>query len=209
MAAARGRLLGARRDVFPHLTGGGAWYRRHVGSFADQVYPVQALARLHASADDRAALAAADHVAGVICAAQGAEGQWWWHYDARDGRVVERFPVYSVHQHAMAPMALFDLADAGGDSHLDAISAGLRWLSAPPEAGAPLVDPRVPVIWRKVGRGDPVKLVRGLAAGLTALAPGSSVPGADLVFPCRVIDYECRPYEPGWLLYAWLHGARP
>ena len=33
-------------------------------------------------------------------------GQWWWHYDVRDGSVVERYPVYSVHQHAMAPMAL-------------------------------------------------------------------------------------------------------
>jgi hypothetical protein len=209
LAAARDRLLGARRDVFPHLVVGGSWYRAHVGSFADQVYPVQALARLHASADDPAALAAAEHVAGAICAAQGADGQWWWHYDARTGRVVERYPVYSVHQHAMAPMALLDLADAGGDCHLGAISAGLRWLVAKPETPRSLVADQVPVIWRKVGRDDPRKLARGLAALSTAVRPGSSVPGLDRVFPPGAIDYECRPYELGWLLYAWLCGERP
>jgi hypothetical protein len=29
----------------------------------------------------------------------------------------------------------------------------------------------------------------------------------DRVCPPGVIDYECRPYELGWLLYAWV-GAR-
>ncbi len=119
LAAARQRLLGARRVVFPHQIGGPQkWYRAHVGSFADQIYPVQALARLHASADDPAALEAAEQVARVICQAQGPAGQWWWHYDARSGAVVEGYPVYSVHQHAMAPMGLLDLAEAGGEDHL-------------------------------------------------------------------------------------------
>jgi hypothetical protein len=210
LAAARKRLLAARRDVFPHLTGQGApWYRAHVGSFADQIYPVQALARLHASDSDQTALEVADHVAGVICQAQGAAGQWWWHYDARCGRVVERYPVYSVHQYGMAPMALLDLAEAGGDGHLAAICAGLRWLSAPPEVSKRLIADEIPVVWRKVARGDPGKAVRGLAAASTAVWPGWQAPrlAADLIFPPRVIDRECRPYEPGWLLYAWLRGA--
>ncbi|HUC58418.1 MAG TPA: hypothetical protein VMA95_13520 [Streptosporangiaceae bacterium] len=208
LAAARGRLLAARRVVFPHVTGGGPWYRAHVGSFADQVYPVQALARLHASADDQAALAAANQVAGKISTAQGGDGQWWWHYDARSGDVVEKYPVYSVHQHSMAPMALLDLASAGGDSHLGAIRAGLRWLTAPPETTQPLIEPQVPAIWRKVARGDPRKLVRGLAALTTAVSPGWSLPGIDRMFPPGAIDRECRPYESGWLLYAWLRGGQ-
>jgi len=210
LAAARERLLRARRTVFPHLIGGKAtWYRAHVGSFADQVYPVQALARLHASADDPAALAVAEDVAGALCDAQGTAGQWWWHYDARRGKVVEGYPVYSVHQHAMAPMALFDLADAGGDRHLDAICRGLRWLSAPPETRERLIDDDVPVIWRKVARGDPRKLVRGITAARTAVRPGMPMPGLGRLFPPRTVDYECRPYELGWLLYAWLRGAQP
>src|SRR5216683_1347058 len=210
LAAARGRLLAARgAAVYPHTTGEDApWYRAHVGSFADQVYPVQALARLHGSADDPEALATANAVAGVICDAQGPGGQWWWHYDSRTGGVVEGYPVYSVHQHAMAPMALLDLADAGGDGHLDAICRGLRWLESPPEAGEDLVLDEPPVTWRKVARGDRGKLVRGLRATSTRLRPGMRIAALDRVYRPRTVDRECRPYELGWLLMTWLSSPR-
>lgn len=210
LAAARQRLLAARGPaVYPHTTGPGApWYRAHVGSFADQVYPVQALARLHRSADDQEALAVAGTVAGAICSAQGAGGQWWWHYDSRTGAVVEGYPVYSVHQHAMGPMALLDLADAGGDGHLDAIRRGLRWLARPPEARpagpAHLILDDPPITWRKVARADHRKVVRGLRAATTRIVPGARIAALDRVYPPGVVDHECRPYELGWLLYTWL-----
>jgi hypothetical protein len=206
LAAARQRLLAARGSVlYPHLTGGaGAWYRAHVGSFADQVYPVQALARLHASAGDPEALAVADSVAGTICAAQGDAGQWWWHYDSRTGGVVEGYPVYSVHQHAMAPMALLDLADAGGQDHLDAICRGLRWLENRPESSEDLVLDEPPVTWRKVARGDRRKVVRGARAASTRLHPSIRLQALDRVWGPGTVDRECRPYELGWLLLTWL-----
>jgi hypothetical protein len=206
LAAARRRLLAARgRALFPHVAGTGkAPFRAHVGSFADQVYPLQALARLHASSADWTALAVASRTAAAICAAQGPAGQWWWHYNARSGGVVEEYPVYSVHQHAMAPMALFDLAEAGGDPHLDAVCRGLRWLSGPPEAAEPILLDDPPVTWRKVGRGDPRKLVRGLRATATGAWPSARLGVLDRLFPPGQVDHECRPYELGWLLYAWL-----
>jgi hypothetical protein len=206
LARARARLLAARTGaLFPHLAaGGGPWYRAHVGCFADQVYPVQALARLHASADDPAALSVAGSVAAGICAVQGTAGQWWWHYDSRTGGVVEGYPVYSVHQHAMAPMALLDLADAGGPWHMDAICRGLGWLSAPPETDEELVLGRPPLTWRKVARADPRKVMRGLCAASTRVRPGLRPGVLDRVFPATTVDHECRPYELGWLLAAWL-----
>ena len=206
LAAARSRLLAARgRVAYPHTIGGNARrYRAHVGSFADQVYPVQALARLHGSADDPEALAVAGAVAEVICAAQGPAGQWWWHYDSRTGGVVEGYPVYSVHQHAMAPMALLDLADAGGPAYLDAICRGLAWLGSRPETGADLVLEDPPVIWRKVARGDPRKLVRGLRAAATSMRPATRIELLDRIYTPGEIDHECRPYELGWLLFTWL-----
>jgi hypothetical protein len=206
LAAARERLLAARGErAYPHTTGGGTrWYRAHVGSFADQVYPIQALARLHGSADDPEALATAEALADLICGAQGTAGQWWWHYDSRTGRIVEGYPVYSVHQHAMAPMALLDLADAGGTGHLDAICRGLSWLAGPPETGAHLVLDEPPITWRKVARGDRRKLVRGLRAASTRARPGMGVPLLDRLYPPGTVDHECRPYELGWLLMTWL-----
>ncbi len=206
LAAARRRLLAARSAAaYPHLIGGTtSWYRAHVGSFADQIYPIQALARLHRSADDPVALATAESVAATICRAQGPAGQWWWHYDARTGGVVEGYPVHSVHQHAMAPMALLDLAEAGGHPHLRAICRGLDWLARPAETTEDLVLDDPPVIWRKVARNDPAKLVRGLRAAATRVRPGRRLPGLDRVFPPGTVDHECRPYELGWLLLAWL-----
>lgn len=205
LARTRDRLLGARTGaLFPHVIAGGPRYRSHVGCFADQVYPVQALARLHVSADDSPALEVAEFVAATICAAQGNAGQWWWHYDSRTGDVVEGYPVYSVHQHAMAPMALLDLADAGGTAQVDAICRGLRWLSRPTEISEELVLDEPPITWRKVARGDPRKIVRGIYASSTRIRPGLRPAIVDRIFPPTAIDYECRPYELGWLLATWL-----
>jgi hypothetical protein len=206
LARARARLLAARPGrLYSHTTGrGGAWFRAHVGSFAAQVYPVQALARLHRSADDQEALAVANSVAATICTAQGEAGQWWWHYDARTGGVVEGYPVYSVHQHSMGPMALLDLAEAGGEQHLDAICRGLRWLVGPAESTEPLVLDDPPITWRKVARNDYRKLTRGLRAATTSITPSLRLSVLDRVFPPGVVDHECRPYELGWLLMTWL-----
>ncbi|WP_327373197.1 hypothetical protein OG393_04210 [Streptomyces sp. NBC_01216] len=214
LAAARDRLLRARTDgspLFPHATGPGLnpWYRSHIGCFADQTYPLQALARAHASGDDPEALAAADACAARICALQGEGGQWWWHYDAPRGEVVEGYPVYSVHQHAMAPTALLDLAEAGGTDHGAAVRRGLRWMTEVPELGPDgetLILDELGVTWRKVYRGDPKKAVRAARGLSTRVAPGLRLRPLERVFRPASVDRECRPYEFGWMLYAWLGG---
>ena len=194
-----------RHGIFPHALPAaslGRW-RAHVGCFADQVYPIQALARLAVFSEDPAALAGANRAAERICTLQGDAGQWWWHYDARDGSVVERFPVYSVHQHAMAPMALFDLIAAGGDDHRASIIRGLGWLDTHPEVLPDLVCHGRGQVWRKVGRREPPKAARKLSALTTSLRRGWHLPGLQIVLPPNQVDYECRPYELGWLIYAW------
>jgi hypothetical protein len=212
------RLLTAQGDdgLFPHALPAEASgrLRSHVGSFADQVYPLQALARYHVATGDPRALEAANRTAARIVDLQGDAGQWWWHYDVRTGGVVEGYPVYSVHQHAMGPMVLFDLREAGGADHVAAIAHGLAWLRTHPETRDDLLDDRSGVIWRKVGRREPRKAVRYVRSATTVLHPALRFAALDRVFPPGRIDYECRPYELGWLLYAWLatgvaSGLRP
>jgi hypothetical protein len=58
--------------------------------------------------------------------------------------------------------------------------------------------------WRKVFRGDPRKVVRGLHTMTTRAVPGLKVPGVNAVYKPRAIDHECRPYEFGWLFFTWL-----
>lgn len=214
LAQARQRLLDSvvpGSPVFPHATGPGLVksYRDHVACFADQVYPVQALARLHHSGDDPAALAAARTTAEQICRLQGPQGQWWWHYDARTGDVIEGYPVYTVHQHAMGPMALLDLTEAGGGDYAEPIREGLRWLLGPAELGTggePMLLDDEGLTVRKVYRGDPHKVVRGLHTVTTRVRPGLRLPVVNRAYRPTSLDRECRPYEFGWLYFAWLAG---
>ncbi len=151
----------------------------------------------------RAALAAAKRCAKRMCALQGKEGQWWWHYDVRTGKVVERYPVYAVHQDAMGPMALLALEQAGGGDYTEAINRSLDWLEFAPEINGSLFDTKAGLIWRKVCRREPGKLSRGLGAFSSKMASWLRVPGLNMLFPPRCVDWESRPYHMAWLLHAF------
>ena len=131
-----------------------------------------------------------------ICRVQGPLGQWWWHYDSRVGRVASMYPVFSVHQEAMGPMALFPLGEATGQDFREPIYKGLQWIGTKNELGREIRDFERNLVWRCV---RPV--------------PESSMKIDVLLSQFRVyrdaskrhleILYECRPYELGWLLYAF------
>ncbi len=177
--------------------------RGHVACFADLVYPIHALCWYHHATGDREALQAARHCGSRMCELQGPAGQWWWHYDVRTGRVIERYPVYSVHQDAMGPMALLALKRVGVSGLDQALARSLQWLEDPPELEHSLIDRERGVIWRKAYRAEPGKLVRTLQAGLSRVHPRLRVPGVDLLFPPGRVDFESRPYHMAWILYAW------
>ena len=182
--------------------------RSHISCFADFVYPIQALSYYHIATGDAQAAKIAIQCAEQMCHLQGENGQWWWHYDVRTGKVVECYPVYSVHQDSMAPMALFALAKACGHDHSNSIEKGLCWLSNPTEIAKSLIDTERNIIWRKVARREPSRLVRGLQAATSRLHSVMRIPAVDLIFPPSSIDYETRPYHMGWILHAW-GGAEP
>jgi hypothetical protein len=176
--------------------------RRHVANFADQIYAVQAAA-FAAPCGRAEALAAASACADRLVALQGGLGQWWWHYDPRDGQVAQPFPVYSVHQYAMAPMALMALAAAGGGDHRAARDRGYRWIEAN-EVHASLLDERAGTIWRCVERQEPgvTRLARNAVCivGWKEREHGST--------PRLAINRETRPYEWGWGLLTGAMAAR-
>ncbi len=203
-----GRLLAsfnARSELFPHWpdgAGASSW-RRHVTCFADWVYPVQALSHYYRATGDQQAINMAKGSAARMCGLQGEAGQWWWHFDVRTGAVIERYPVYAVHQDSMAPMALFALQDVSGVDHTEAVRRGLIWLIQSPELRRSLIDRNAGLIWRKVARREPRKLTRAVQALASRLHPPLRVPRMGLLFAPRAVDYECRPYHLGWVLYAF------
>lgn len=202
------RLLTSFREssgLFSHMPPGSpvSKWRQHIVCFADFVYPTQALSNYGALVRNDAAINAAKRAASRICEYQGKSGQWWWHYDHRTGRIVEPFPVYSVHQDSMGPMALFAAEDASGADFAPGVRRGLEWLERPAEIDFSLIDDAADVIWRKVARKEPGKLTRGMQAVASWVHPSLRVPLVDVVFRPNWVDYESRPYQMGWILYAW------
>jgi hypothetical protein len=202
------RLLGSynrQTRLFPHLIATGRnGLRSHVSCFADLVYPIQALSFFFQSTGDPRARLAAIGCAHQICMLQGIAGQWWWHYDYRTGEVIEKYPVYAIHQDAMAPMALRACHEATGSDFFPAIRKGVSWLLHSPELQrCSLIDHDNEIIWRKVARHEPHKLVRRVKAIVTRIHPHLRLPMVDVICPPGAIDYEDRPYHLGWLLFAW------
>jgi hypothetical protein len=169
--------------------------RGRVGSFADQVYPIYAMAHFARAFKTKEAYQNALRCASAICSLQGPLGQWWWHYDSVTGRVVEHYPVYSVHQHAMAPMALFALQDTCNTDFSEQIYKGLEWIGGANELQKDLEDAAAGVVWRCT------YLPKSIAyAARTLLGKAPNLDAMQILF-------ECRPYELGWLLYAFTQPA--
>jgi hypothetical protein len=184
--------------------------RRQLGFFDNQVYGIQAGVDYHRAFNDPPALAMAERCTEQILAAQGPLGQWAWHYDVRMGAVVDRYPVYSVHQHGMAPMALKAVTEATGRRFDDPLDRSVAWLFGANELGEPMLDHDRGVIWRSIRRrvahGKLIHVFKllslaGLARTRERLARLVNTRGR------LERDLECRPYELGWLLMA-LAGRR-
>ena len=186
--------------------GGRGW--RHpallrMTSFAAQVYPLLGLCQL-AEATDTAPPPEVKRVCDFLVQSQGELGQWWWFYSTRAPKIIEGYPVYSVHQDAMAAMALLPATRLGAGDYLDALAIGLRWISGQNELGQSLVDGRAGLIHRAIQRrgGDCDGLAgwsrRQRGAAYVAALAGRSRPAPSELEPCS----ECRSYHLGWLLLA-------
>jgi hypothetical protein len=177
-----------------------------VTSFAAQIYPIHGLAEYARVVSDRLpseARAAADH----IVAAQGPLGQWWWLYSLQSGDVLEGYPVYLVHQDAMAFLALAALQNMGEGSYEQSLRLGLGWGEGENELRRGLIE-REPAFFARaiqrkgtdpdgffgLSKADHVRLV---LASLIGRGRGTSARSRDLE-----ILSEDRPYHLGWVLYA-------
>jgi hypothetical protein len=193
------------RGFFGHLSRDGSLagrVRGRIGSFADQVYPIYGMAEFSKAYGHEEAAKRALQCARGICEEQGPMGQWWWHYDAPAGRVADGYPVFSVHQHAMGPMTLFKLGDVLGQNFDQWIYKGLRWINSNNELGYDMEDPENGVIWRCIFRSR-----RSLGRYLRAPGHSSGAIQHEKPGDLKVL-FECRPYELGWLLYAFAGRTR-
>jgi len=171
--------------------------RRRFPNFATQIYGVLALTT---AADlDARALAGARLAADRLIALQLPDGGWPWLFDAEHGRVVEPYEVYSVHQDAMAPMALLALYEATGEErYRRAVARGLDWLWGENDLGVSMIESGF--VRRSIRRRRPLDRVALYANTAGAMLGGRRVVGAN---GTREVNASDRPYHLGWVLEAW------
>jgi hypothetical protein len=182
--------------VFGHQGNGESYtgkFRGRLGSFADQVYPIYALAKFAQAWGVEEAVCRARKCADTVCRLQGTMGQWWWHYDSASGRMVGKYPVYSVHQDGMAPMALFALSEVSGVDYDGPVQKGIEWIYGANELGVDMRSLSTNTIWRCICQST----LRKYSSELLGLAGMPYFSGG------LKILYECRPYHLGWLLYSF------
>jgi hypothetical protein len=189
----------APSGLFRHF-GDAAW-RRRFPNFATQIYSVLALAVAARHGIDERALPAAQATADRLLATQLPDGGWPWLFDADRGTVVERYEVYSVHQDAMAPMALLELAEVSGDlRYLQAAARGLAWIYGGNELGVDMVARDDGLVLRSIRRrrgADRLWLAAKTGASLAGLPTRCSTARLTETNPTD------RPYHFGWVLEAW------
>jgi hypothetical protein len=196
-----------------HLFRGSAWALRpkrklqwRMTSFASQVYPILGLTefgRATGTSPPLEAVNAADRLVDL----QGPLGQWWWIYSPKAGAVVEGYPVYSVHQHAMALMALAPLENLGLRSYRSELARGVQWLFGDNELNTSLVNFEQGLIARCIQRrgadaDGPLGMSRSQWCEVVLSSWGLGFHRPDPVDEHLEVLWESRPYELGWLLYA-------
>ena len=176
--------------------------RGRIGSFADQVYAIYAMSKFARTFCVEDPLGPALKCTTAICGAQGELGQWWWLYDVGSGQVSSRYPVYSVHQHGMGPMALFAVEEATGQHFSEFVYKGLRWIYGGNELGVDMRDGAQNLIWRCVlPRNKQAKYWEMVLSAVGQPGEGMRIHGLKVLA-------EQRPYEFGWLLFAFSKHAQ-
>ena len=179
--------------------------RRRLPNFATEIYAVLAFAVAarsgltvsHATGPTGDAVALADRLLDL----QLDDGGWPWLFHADRGAVVEPYEVYSVHQDAMAPMALIELTDVTGDDrYLRAAVAGLAWSHGNNPLRADLFDPVAGFAHRSIRRTSPFDRLALLGrSGAAMLGRDGRVEAGRRL----ELNRSCRPYHLGWILEAW------
>jgi hypothetical protein len=180
--------------------------RRHIATFADQIYALQAFAVAKTSGIPLPSEMDPLLLARSILGLQGPRGQWWWHFDVSLGHAVAHYPVFAVHQLSMAPMALRSAAVAFGLNCPDAIRNSASWCDEN-EMGEPMYDERCGTVWRSAEiAASPWQQKLHRISSLWAQQSGRAVPPAESLH----LNRETRPYEWGWWLYAdAIQGSSP
>src|SRR5712692_1747028 len=185
--------------IFGHLVrprSVGEMFGKGFGTFDDQIYSIYALSKFANAFEVEEPLESALNCANMLCALQGELGEWWFLYDKRRSRVVNRYPLIGAHQDGTAPVGLLALQQATGQSFQGPIGKGLSWIAEVTEPGGGLRIANQLILWESVDAGG--RFAKYCEAALSLM---NVVPNVEARH--RRIVYESRADHFGWILYAF------
>jgi hypothetical protein len=135
-----------------------------------------------------------------VVSSQGPNGEWPWMLATRDGRPLDIYPVFTVHQHSMSMLFLLPALDEGIPEIQGAIDKSIAWITGANQLGLSMIQWKPFLIYRSLERrATAPRAVRYLRSWRTSVGG----PPAGLVENDRLfVNTESRSYELGWLLYA-------
>ena len=185
--------------IFGHSASAGFLKRNllnRTGTFADQMYAIYAFTIFARAFQIEEPLDSALRCANSIRALQGALGQWWFLYDTRSSQVVNRYPLFSLHQDGIAPLALLALEDATGQSFHESVYSGMSWVDRPNELNEDLLNLDHRLIWDSIWPKRRISSYWERSLGFLNISHKPQIQSLR-------IQYATRADQLGWMLYAF------
>lgn len=176
--------------------------RGRFASFASQTYLTLACYHYGELTGHRRAIEIAMECTRKLIALQGPQGEWPWFFDAKQGRVLDFYEVYSVHQYGMAPAFLEHAIRHDARDARDALIKGFSWVLGDNQLRKPTVIPGLQLSIRShIRKGEADTRQRRMLRAIR---------NTYLPRPAGLIDsrdvglrLECRSYELGWILWSF------
>lgn len=173
--------------------------RRRITSFGGITYFLRSIYEYASYFDDEYALVIFKESLRRILKIQGRFGEWPWLVDVKTGKVLEWYPVYSVHQDSMAMLFLLPGLSLGIKECEDSIRKSYSWILGKNQLGRPMINKEPFLIYRSIKRK-----VEGGKAGRYIRAVSNILLKCKPKLTNRVeINDECRSYHLGWILFVW------
>jgi hypothetical protein len=185
--------------IFGHSASAGFLRRNFLnrtGTFADQMYAIYAFTIFARAFQIEEPLDSALRCANSIRALQGELGQWWFLYDIRSSQVVNRYPLFSLHQDGIAPLALLALEEATGQIFHESVYKGMSWVDRPNELSDDLLNLDHRLIWDSIWPTRRISSYWERSLGFLNISHKPQIQSLR-------IQYAARADQLGWMLYAF------
>jgi len=204
---ARAELLARRREDTGLFQGPGHGPGRRFQSFEAQIQIIAALIQLRRLTDDSEAGETAIGAAGALIDLQRDDGSWPAVLDARRGAAVEPYPLSSVNQVALAPIAMQGVSALAGDPRFSrAAERGMAWVWGENELAYEMLDHQAGTLCRAITRRERMDRAHLLARAATSFIKPVSEHEARHTLR---VDRTTSPADLGWILEAWAGHESP